>query len=56
MGTFCPNFANSSREKSKEIKTVFVEYFIKKEKQELSIRKMFTYGRGVPPFGSLTIF
>ena len=32
MGTFCPNFANSSREKSKEIKTVFVEYFIKKEK------------------------
>ena len=32
MGTFCPYFANSSREKSKEIKTVFVEYFIKKEK------------------------
>ena len=32
MGTFCPNFANSSREKSKEIKTVFVEYFIKKGK------------------------
>ena len=32
MGTFCPNFAKSSREKSKEIKTVFVEYFIKKGK------------------------